>query len=768
MPDRTDQVESPLWHLNEALAGRYRVERELGKGGMATVYLARDLRLDRMVAIKVFSGARARRMETSRFEREIRIAARLNHPQIVPVHDSGEAHGLPYYVMPLIEGESLRARLVREGRLSVSDALGIATAVARALDYAHRQGYVHRDIKPENILLHEGGALVADFGVAMALREASSSSDHSTAPGLAVGTPAYMSPEQAAGEWNLDGRTDQYAVACVLFEMLAGHPPFSGTARQVMLRHVVEPPPSVRVVRPDVPWPVDGALLRAMAKEPGDRFDSAADWADALMARSGEVEATSGRPARRRAIAVLPFVNATSDPENEYLSDGITDDLISALANVAGLRVASRTSTFALKGRKEDVRSLGALLGVGTILEGTVRRAGNRLRLTAQLSDATDGRLLWSERFDRDDQDIFSIQDEITATIVRMLRARLLGELGEPVAKRYTENPRAYNLYLRGRFAWNLRSAEGMEQAIAYFEQAIAEDAGYALAWSGLADAYAIGVDYRNGPVAEGFEKAKELARRAIALDDGLAEAHTSLAWVTFIHDWDWAAAEREFRRAIDANPNYASAHQWYAWLLASQGRLTEGLREGERAVELDPTSVSVQRGLGSLHYFARDIPQAIEHMRRALAMNPTSLESMVVLGMALNQAGRLAEAEATLRDGLIVEPEDTALLAVLGRTLVLQGRRADAEAIRERFSAMSATRYVSPTDRAKLALALGLWDEAFEAAEQSRVERRGWIAYMRVDLLWDPLREDPRYRALLMKMGIPGPDSAARAARTR
>ena len=379
MPDRTDQVESPLWHLNEALAGRYRVERELGQGGMATVYLARDLRLDRMVAIKVFSGARARRMEASRFEREIRIAARLNHPQIVPVHDSGEADGLLYYVMPLIEGESLRARLVREGRLPVADALrhrGRSCPGARLRPSAGLRAPRHQAGEhPAARGRRPCGRLRCGHGTARGVR---APSDHSTAPGLAVGTPAYMSPEQAAGERELDGRTDQYAVACVLFEMLAGHPPFSGTARQVMLRHVVEPPPSVRVVRPDVPWPVDGALLRAMAKEPGERFESTADWADALMARSGEVEATSGAPARRRAIAVLPFINATSDPENEYLSDGITDELISALANVAGLRVASRTSTFALKGRKEDVRSLGALLGVGTVLEGTVRRAGNR------------------------------------------------------------------------------------------------------------------------------------------------------------------------------------------------------------------------------------------------------------------------------------------------------------------------------------------------------------------------------------------------------
>jgi serine/threonine-protein kinase len=348
--------------------------------------------------------------------------------------------------MPLIEGNRC-ARLVREGRLTVSDARGIATAIARALDYAHRQGYVHRDIKPENILLHEGGALVADFGVAMALREASSSSDHSTAPGLAVGTPAYMSPEQAAGEWNLDGRTDQYAVACVLFEMLAGHPPFSGTARQVMLRHVVEPHRRCGWFDP-TSWPVDRALLRAMAR-PGERFDSTADWADALMERSGEVDATSGAPARRRAIAVLPFINATSDPENEYLSDGITDDLISALANVAGLRVASRTSTFALKGRKEDVRSLGALLGVGTILEGTVRRAGNRLRLTAQLSDATDGRLLWS-----------SGSTVTTRTSSRSRTrspprscaccARGCWASWANRSRSLPENPRAYNLYPAG------------------------------------------------------------------------------------------------------------------------------------------------------------------------------------------------------------------------------------------------------------------------------------------------------------------------------
>ena len=740
--------------LNRALAGRYRVERELGHGGMATVFLAHDLRLDRPVAVKVFPRPVRQLVESTRFEREIRIAARLNHPQIVPVHDSGSADGLLYYVMPRIEGETLRERLAR-AELSLGHAIAIATLVARGLDYAHRQGYVHRDIKPDNILLHEGGAMITDFGVALALSEACSS-DTDTAPGLAVGTPAYMSPEQAAGERELDGRTDQYALACVLFEMLAGVAPFrSGTARQLMARHVVEPPPSVRVLRPEVPWSVDRALLRALAKDPGERFASTAEWADALAAPATgpTLEATY-----RRSIAVLPFINATSDASNEYLSDGLTDELISALANVDGLRVASRTSVFALKGRKEDVRSLGALLGVGTVLEGTVRKAGNRIRLTAQLSDTTDGRLLWSERFDREDADIFALQDEIATTLVRALRARLLDELGEPVPHRYTENPRAYNLYLRGRYAWNQRSSEGMQQAIEYFEQAIKEDEQYALAWSGLADAYAIGVDYRAAPVAEGFELAKTMARRALALDDGLAEAHTSLAWVTFIHDWNWELAEEHFRRAIDANPRYASAHQWYAWLLLSQGRTAEALAAGERAVQLDPTSVSVLRGKGWLLYYSRDAQHAVEHLRRTLIMNPTATETMLVLGMALLQAGRPGEAETVLREGLTLAPGDTALLAVLGRAAVTQGRRDEAEAIRADFNRQSQSRYVSPTDRAKLALALGYWDEAFAFAEQSRLERRGWVVYVKPEPLWDPVRDDPRYGRLVASMQLPSP----------
>lgn len=749
--------------LNEALAGRYLVERELGQGGMATVFLAEDLRLVRRVALKVFGvQGRGLHYNPGRFLREIHIAARLTHPQIVPVHDSGEVHlpgsgGRPllYYVMPYLEGESLRERLVREGRLDLAEALRIARTVAAALDYAWRQGVLHRDVKPENIMLLEGQALVTDFGVALALRESNQDGGSTTAPGLAVGTPYYMSPEQAAGERNLDGRSDQYALGCLVYEMLTGQPPFTGPARSVMSRHIVEPPPAVRVARPDVEVPVERALLRALAKEPSDRFASSAEFVQALVSRDAGGWDVAVGASRMRSVAVLPFVNATGDPGSEYFSDGMTDELIGALANVEGLKVAARASVYALKGRRDDVRSTGALLNVGTALEGTVRKAGGRLRVTAQLSDTADGRVLWAGRFDREEGDVFAIQDEIVATIVRTLSDRLLGDIGNPVARRYTENVRAYNLYLQGRFAWNKRSDEGMREAIAFFEAAIREDEGYALAWSGLADAYAIGVDYRTEPVEIGFAKAKQLARRALSLDDSLAEAHTSLAWVTFIHDWDWEVASHSFERAIAANPRYPSARQWHAWFLASQGRMAEAIREGLLAAELDPVSVSVRRGVGSLYFYARDWTQSALHLRRALAMNPVSTESMMALAQALLFGGRMSEAEGVVRDGLLLAPEDTSLLAAMGRIHVAQGRGAEAEAIDARMKAMREHRYVSPTDQAKLALALGWNDEAFAHVERCLTERRGWVVYLRVDPLWDPVRLDPRFEALMRRVRL-------------
>jgi len=433
----------------------------------------------------------------------------------------------------------------------------------------------------------------------------------------------------------------------------------------------------------------------------------------------------------------------------------MTEELINALAQVPGLTVASRSSSFALKGRVADVRQAGQLLGVSSILEGSVRKAGARLRVTAQLTDVTHGRLLWSERYDADDRDVFALQDRLAGAIVDRLRTELSVGLRDPERHHGTASVVAYNLYLKGRYAWNQRTADGVASAIRYFEQAIAVDPNYALAYAGLADGYAMHVDYRAAPVAEGMAKARTLAERAIAIDEGVAEAHTSLAWVTFIHDWDWPRAGREFRRAIELNPRYATARQWNAWYLAAMGRLAEALPEASRAVELDPASVSIHRGLGWLQIVARQGAQAVRTLERALVMNPEAFETYVTLGLAREADGRFAEAEAAFREALLLAPEETHALAALARVLCLQGRRPEAEAIAGRFAEFKARRYVSPSDQAKLALALGDHDAAFQALEVARQERRGWLVYLKVEPLFDPIRADPRFADLVRVMRL-------------
>src|SRR5213595_1397655 len=441
--------------LSAALGDRYRIERVLGRGGMATVYVAEDLRHRRQVAIKVLRPDVAAAIGAERFLREIAIAARLTHPHVLPLIDSGQADGSLYYVMPYVRGETLRERLVREQRFALKDALAIARELGGALDYAHREGFVHRDVKPENVLLVDGHAVIADFGIARAIWQAGG--EDVTEVGLAIGTPEYMSPEQAAGDREVDGRCDVYAFACVIYEMLAGAPPFSGaSARAIVAKHLSEPPQPLRARRPDAPAAVEQALARALAKDPADRFASVAD----LVAALEDTRAVAAVPApagQTRSIAVLPFVNASADPENEYLSDGISDELINALTKVDGLRIASRTSAFALKGKAQDIRGIGALLGVSAVLEGTVRQSGDRLRITAQLAAADDGRTLWSERYDRALDDVFAIQDEIARTIVSTLRTTFLADIADPTPQRYTHNLEAYSLYLKGRFCWNKR-----------------------------------------------------------------------------------------------------------------------------------------------------------------------------------------------------------------------------------------------------------------------------------------------------------------------
>jgi serine/threonine-protein kinase len=744
---------APVTPIAAALADRYTIERELGRGGMATVYLAEEKKHGRKVAIKVLRAEITAAVGTERFLREIGIAAQLSHPHIVPLIDSGEAGGLLYYVQPHVPGGSLRERLLQHRPLPIKEALRIAQEVGAGLDFAHRKGYVHRDVKPENILFADGHAVLADFGVARACCDPDDTTggDHVTEVGIAVGTPEYMSPEQASGEADLGTASDVYSLACVVYEMLAGEPPFSGGGpRVIMAKHITENPRPIRGLRPDVPPSMQQALTRALEKNPEERFTTAAEFVTALVTGAG----TGRAPATTRSIAVLPFVNASPELENEYLSDGITDELIDALAKISGLRVSSRTSVFALKGRPLDVRAVGALLGVSVVLEGTVRKAGDRLRITAQLTSTDDGRLLWSQRFDRKLVDVFAIQDEIAATIVTTLRATMFADLSEYIPRRYTENILAYGLYLKGRFAWNKRTSEGVTEAVGYFEQAIGEDPSYAPAYAGLADSYALDVDYRAIPVAESYGRAKDYARKALELDESLPSAHASLAWALFIFDWQWEDAEREFLRAIELNPRYASAHQWFSFLLAARRQFDAALIEAHTAVELDPASVSGRRTLGWV-YYARRYHQAREHLARAIEMNPMAVESHRMLGTTMALLGQPAEAERVLREGLTLPDSGTYMTATLGWLLARSGKRQEAEELLRAIEAERQKGYVSPVAFAMLHIGLGNLQQAIDWAERAYEERRGWVVYASVNPIFDPLRAEPRLKALVNEMGL-------------
>ncbi|HET6702639.1 MAG TPA: protein kinase [Gemmatimonadaceae bacterium] len=734
------------------LAGRYLIERPLGQGGMATVYLAEERKHSRRVAVKVLHPDLTRSLGTERFLREIRIVAQLSHPHIVPLIDSGEADGRLFYVSVYVPGGSLRDRLRREHTLPLGDALRVAHEVGSALESAHRNGYVHRDVKPENILLSEGHALLADFGVALVC--SAESGETITDVGIALGTPEYMSPEQASGERDLGVPSDVYSLACVLYEMLTGEPPFRGAnARATMAMHVTKTPPSSRAVRPELPAVLDQVLARALAKSPEERYASIGEFLAALDASA--LPRLSTARAAPRTVAVLPFINASPDAENEYLSDGITDELIVALAKVEGLRVSSRTSVFALKGKAQDVRAIGALLGASVVLEGTVRKAGERLRITAQLTSTDDGQLLWSQRYDRTLEDVFAIQDEIANTIVSTLRATTFASLETPVVRRHTESVRAHSLYLRGRHSWNKRTQEGVFEAIDFFEQAIAEDPAYALAYTGLADSFALLLDYRAVPVKEWHERAKEYARKALALDESLAEAHTSLAWSLFIYDWDWEGAAREFRRAIELDPKYATAHQWHAFSPASRGRLDDALLEGHVAQELDPASVSIRRTLGWLYYYGRRFEPARYHLSRAIEMNPEAEETYRVLGLAVAMQGDLVEAERVLREAITLRGAGAYAVATLGYVLGRAGNRDAALALIRDLEQRAATGYVSSVAFATVYLGLGDVERALDWTERAHAERRGWVTYMRVNPIFDPLRDSPRFQALLEKMRL-------------
>jgi serine/threonine protein kinase len=597
-----------LDRLEKALSDKYAIERELGRGGMATVYLARDRKHDRAVALKVLHPELSSSLGPDRFLREIKVAARLNHPHILPLHDSGEANGFLYYVMPYVEGESLRARLNRAGKLPLDEALYLARGIAGALDYAHRQRVVHRDIKPENIMLHEGEAMVMDFGIAKAVSVAAG--ENLTQTGMMVGTPAYVSPEQAAGEGEIDGRSDQYSLACMLFEILSGKKAFTGgSAQSVLSKRFTDPVPHLQKVDPNVPDEIDEAIAKAMAKEPEERYDTSGEFAKALVWPKSNTpsDTTTVKPAPApKSIAVLPFADMSAEKENGYFTDGMAEEIINALTTIRALRVASRTSSFAFKGTTEDIRQVGKKLDVATVLEGSVRKAGNKLRITAQLVNVGDGYQLWSQRYDRDMEDVFAIQDEIAQSIVTALRVILSEDEKRAIEKVPTVNVEAYDCYLRGRQFFHQFRKQSLEFARQMFNKAIEIDPTYALAYAGVADCCS--VLYTNFDASDAnLTNADVASRRALKLAPQLAEAHVArgLAVSLLGHH---AEAETEFETAMGLNPQLFDAAYMFGRSLLAQGKFEESgsdfrARDGASARGLRRSGTSRRRISGTWSY---------------------------------------------------------------------------------------------------------------------------------------------------------------------
>ena len=731
--------------LTAKLRGRYDIGRELGRGGMATVYLAHDVRHDRDVALKVLRPDLG--VGADRFLREIKVAARLRHQHILPVHDSGEVDDLLFYVMPYIAGPSLEDRLAQKDALTVRESLVIAAEVAEALDYAHRLGVVHRDIKPANILLDEGHAVVTDFGIARALRDPGNA--RLTHAGLVVGTPAYMSPEQCSGENEIDGRSDLYSLGSVLFESLAGVPPFRGSnPMAIMSARLSSSAPRLRSLAPNIAPEIDEAVARALAMDPSERFSSASQMATVLRElassprTSGHSRAVAPAPA---SIAVLPFSNLSADPENEYFADGITEEIINALAKLDGLRVASRTSAFAFKGHETDVRRIGDQLNVSTVLEGSVRKAANRLRVTAQLIGVRDGYQMWSERFDRELHDVFAIQDEIAQAIVGALKVKLGPQSDPRLVKAHTANLEAYNLFLEGRYHWN-RRGESLLKAAKCFERAVELDPRFALAHSSLADTYNLIGWYRMERPADAFPRAKASAARALELDSSLAEAHTSLAFALMNFDWDWAQSDAEFRRALDLNPGYPTAHHWYAEFLMSQGRTRDAVEEARKAQELDPLGLIINTVRGMAHYFDRDFSSAVNECRRTLAMDKSFTPVMIWLGLAHLLRGEFDAAIGVFEDERRLTGELCTTDAFRGVAHARAGRHADAEAILGQLRERSGHRYVSAFDTMLLEEALGRHDAAIAELQRAIDERSMWLVWIRHDPLVDGMRDLPGF----------------------
>jgi len=792
--------------LHASLGDSYVIERELGGGGMSRVFLARDQRLERSVVVKALSPELAAGISAERFAREVKLAAALQEPHIVPLLSDGvTAEGTPFYVMPFVAGASLRERMAR-GPIPIPEAIGVLRDVAKALAYAHRAGIVHRDIKPENILLSEGTAVVTDFGIAKAVvaatHDGAARPTGLTTAGVAIGTPAYMAPEQAVADAAVDQRADLYALGLITYEMLTGAHPFAGrTAQALMAAHLTETPDRPSLRRTDSPAALDALVMRLLAKDPAARTESAdavlraldtstAEWRPARRPRrvamavvAGAVVLTSGAygawrwraqtvapsaeaAATIRTVAVLPFVNTSGSTDDEYFSDGLTDELAHALSRVPGLRIAGRTSSYTFKGKSVAAQEIGRALDVGALVNGTMRRAGDRLRVVAQLVSTTDGKVMWDSVYESRTGDVFAVQDSLTRAIVRSLAPMLgTGAVEAHLADRSrgTSDQEAYDLYLKGRYYWMRRGASNITRSIEYLRAAVARDPSFARAHAALAQAYAVApmfaADDSSGKTPMSVDRAltlmEESANRAMALDSTLADAQLALASALDVR-LRFTEALPRYRNAVALDPSSVTARHWLGMSLLNLGRNDEAIAELRHGTELDPLALPPNYALSTALLFARRYPEAEAQARRAFALDSTSPLAIYVLSVAHAFAGAPDSAIATAQRGVRLYPGDPRMSFALLLADAVSGRWADADQIRSRLRAEGDE--MGSAIPAFAELVFGNREPLLRIFTSSEGQHRyvGVGGFFGCDPMLDPLWDEPRFRAAMAKLSVP------------
>ena len=785
--------------LQSSLGSAYSIERELGGGGMSRVFVAEETALRRRVVLKVLPPETAAGVSTERFKREIALAARLQHPHIVPLHSAGVADGLPYFTMPFVEGESLRLRLARHGELPVSEALRVLREIAAALSYAHERGIVHRDIKPDNVLLSGGSAMVTDFGVAKALSASSNSEQGGfTSLGIALGTPAYMAPEQASAEPTVDHRADIYAFGALAYEVLTGQPPFVGrTASNLLAAHVSELPEPVTRRRPSLPAPLAALIMRCLEKRPADRPQSAAEVVhllDDITTPSGGMQPTSaapavapartagsarnwwiaaglavvvvaggwalatnvrgtgsgaGGPAAAKKIAVLPFEPRGGDTANSYLADGMSTDLTTALGSIAGLHVVPRTSAFALRGKTAE--EAGRTLKADAVVEGMVGRLGDVLRVTAEVVNISDGTVLWSTKYDAAEKDLYALHDSIARGIATALNVGTSAGPSDRLARRRTTSPEAHDLVLRGQFLVSQGTESSLRQAVDNFERAIDLDSTYADAWSGLSNAWFNLADDFVSP-HEAMPHMRRASERSLALDSGSADAHAVLGALLAVYERKYADAEREFAKALAIDSTNEIVALPYAFTLEALGRADSGLAVARRGLRHNPLSstIPIAAFAVALRQGQTDSAEAVCRRVREYRENVTSCD--VVFAMS---RGRYVEAIEFARRRATALPVGNNF-AYLARTLARAGQKAEAERELRRALDYARTRYVREDAIAATYAALGDAHKAIEWLERGLEANAANMTGVNVSEDFVSLRSDPRFQSIVQRAGLP------------